>query len=78
MAPRIEMHEVNCRVIREEGSRVTLDLASRKDPVTLPRSWIALRPRKPNPRNIHSYSSVRKYPTSLRMPLALAREKGIA
>lgn len=78
MPKLIPMHEVNCRVLQDKDGRVMLDLASRREPVTLRKSWISLRTRKPNPRNPHGAASMKKYPMTLKMPLALAKQEGIA
>ena len=72
------MHEVNCRILQEECGRVMLDLASRREPVILRKSWITLRKRKPNPTDPRNAASVAKYPMALKMPLALAKQEGIA
>ena len=79
MPKSIPMHEVNCRVLQEsEDGRVMLDLARRKEPVILPKSWITLRRRTPKPGDPRSAASVAKYPMAMRMPFDLAKQKGIA
>jgi len=78
MGKAVPMHEVNCRVLQEADGRVMLDLSRRKEPVILPKSWITLRRRKPNPTDPRSGASVAKYPMVMRIPLDLAQQKGIA
>ena len=79
MAKSIPMHKVNCRVLQEsEDGRMMLDLPRRKDPVILPKSWITLRRRTAKPGDPHSAASVVKYPMAMRIPLDLAKQKGIA
>jgi len=69
------MHEVNCRVLQDDGLRVTLDLHRRHEPVTLRKGWITLRPR--NPDEYFNWRGFPKYPHTVTMQLALAQCKGI-
>ena len=78
MGKAIPMHEVNCRLVEKKGDKLVLQLANRRTAVELPISWCAIRPRRAKPGDARSAEAAKKYDHTLRIPLALAQQKGIA
>lgn len=72
-----DVYESNCAVISEEGGKLTLNLARRKQPVTVPASWVDLKKRQPDPRNPRSVAAAAKYPFVMKMPGPMARQAGL-